>query len=165
MNRFLVFCLFLFGCVLATCVAKDVMRRAPCKVATTRMQSELDAFAKSWENCEYNGVKLTRMAIVDYFKLGFDLDGDGKLSMSECEAGRNCYFNSVERKFGETCKTVFDRCDCNQDGLITRDDFERSFFTCLKDCEAGRRIYEYIGIHMANNTAFSKCRNSDDSFD
>lgn len=160
--RLLILFLLLSACAIALCVSKDVPVRSPCVIATTRTRSELESYAKSWENCEYDGVKLTRTAIIDYFKLGFDLDGDGKLSMAECEAGRNCYFNAAERQFGETCKTVFDRCDCNQDGMITRTDFERSYFTCLKDCTAGKNIFRLIGQFVINTTAFSNCRAPDD---
>jgi hypothetical protein len=151
------------------CAAKDVIVRSPCTIPSTRTRAELDSAAKSWDNCYYHDskkgdVKLDRAAIIDYFKLGFDLNGDGKLSMDECETARNCFFTRAELQFGETCKTVFDRCDCNQDGLITRLDFEKSYFTCLRDCTAGQRIYQYVGQYLGNGTALSRCRNGNDEF-
>lgn len=157
MLRALLLLLFLIG-ISAVLAAKDVAVRSSCAFPATRTRGELESYAKSWVTCEYKGVPLNRSAIIDYFKLGFDLDGDGKLSMKECETARNCFFTKAELQFGETCKTVFDRCDCNQDGVITRTDFERSYFTCLKDCDAGRNIYWLIGSRLVNNTAYTKCQ-------
>lgn len=166
--RALLVILLLF--VVAAFASKDVIVRSPCTIPSTRTRAELDAAAKSWDNCFYHdskhgNVKLDRSGIIDYFKLGFDLNNDGKLSMDECETARNCFFTRAELQFGETCKTVFDRCDCNQDGVITRLDFEKSTFTCLRDCTAGQRIYQYIGQYLGNGTALSRCRNGNDEFD
>lgn len=170
MRALSLFLLFLFLSACAVYASKDVLVRSPCTIATSRTRAELDAYAKSWEYCTYHDkdlgadVRLERSAIINYFKLGFDLNNDGKLSMEECETARNCYFSKAELEFGETCKTVFDRCDCFQDGVITESDFVHSYFTCLKDCTAGRRIYEYIGKYIGNGTAMSKCRNGNDEF-
>ena len=151
--------------VSAVYAAKNVIVQSKCAFKSTRTRAELEEYEKSWHNCEYNGVKLNRTGIIDYFGLGFDRNGDGVLTMDECEFARNCYFNAAERQFGETCKTVFDRCDCDQDGEITQTDFEMSYFTCLKDCEAGIRIYKYIGQYLKpGDKAFSRCRNSNDDF-
>lgn len=150
-------CLLLLLLVAVVCASKDILVPNPCVIPVSRYHSELAKYADSWKNCYADGVKLDRLAIIDYFKLGFDLNHDGRLSMDECETARNCYFNAAERQAGETCKTVFDRCDCDQDKFITRSDFERSFFTCLKDCTAGQMIYKYIGQRLGNGTAYTKC--------
>jgi hypothetical protein len=145
--------------------SKNVLVQSKCAFKSTRTRAELDAYEKSWHNCEYNGVRLNRTGIIDYFSLGFDINHDGVLSMEECEFARNCFFSAAERQFGETCKTVFDRCDCDQDGVITQEDFLMSHFTCLKDCEAGIRIYKYIGQYLQpGSTAFAKCRGDNDEF-
>jgi len=154
--------LVLVGAVYAT---KNVIVQSKCAFKSTRTRAELEAYEKSWHNCEYNGVKLNRTGIIDYFNRGFDMNQDGVLSMTECEVARNCYFSAVERQFGETCKTVFDRCDCDQDGVITQEDFLLSHFTCLKDCEAGIRIYKYIGQYLKpSDAAFTRCRGANDDF-
>lgn len=163
MSKFFVISLFLVfvAGVYHAIATKNVIVHAPCVLEATRTRAELEAYAKSWAKCKWQ-----RHEIVAYFKRGFDLNGDDALSMDECEFARNCYFDPELRQFGETCKTVFDRCDCGQDGVITAEDFENSYFTCLKDCEAGERIYTYIGQYLENNTAaLTKCRNAKGEFD
>jgi hypothetical protein len=87
-------------------------------------------------------------------KRGFDLNNDGVWTIDECEFARLYYFNELERMLGETCKTVFFRCDCDGDGKMTIEDFENSRVSCLRNCRAVSRIKAFVLDKMPTKNTF-----------
>lgn len=104
----------------------------------------------SWETCPWQ-----RTEIYGWVGLGFDLNGDEEIDFEECIYAREYYFLDIEKQLGETCETVFYRCDCDGDGYLSVSDFENSDQSCLPDCNAAWRIYNYIGKRMAGKKAYN----------
>lgn len=127
----------------------DEMVYTPCVNQISHPRSVIEADLKSWETCKYQ-----RSEIIDYMKRGFDLNNDGVWTIDECEFARLYYFNELERMLGETCQTVFFRCDCDGDGQMTIEDFENSRVSCLRNCVAAGRIKALVLDKMPTSNAF-----------
>lgn len=150
MWRFL--CLFfLLGYFLYVCEAKqrDIVVSSPCVDGVTRKLSQVRADNRSWDDYDF-----VRDDVIAYMKLGFDQNGDGYLSENECNEARSYYFTSFENQWGETCRTVIMRCDCDGDGLISLLDFKMSYMTCLRRGIDGARIKYLIGERISSMGAF-----------
>lgn len=143
--------LFFLLCFLYVCEAKqrDIVVSSPCVDGVTRKLSQVRADNRSWD--EYDFV---RDDVIAYMKLGFDQNGDGYLSERECNEARNFYFSPFELQWGETCRTVILRCDCDGDGLISLEDFQNSYMTCLRRGIDGARIKYLIGGRITEKGAF-----------
>jgi hypothetical protein len=123
----------------APCVNGEVMTRG-------KHQQDLN----SWKNCP-----VKREEVMAINQMGFDINGDGSIDMDECNQARHYYLSWIERTVAESCDKVFEHCDCDGDGKISKEDFQRSVFTCLRNCKAGVMINHYIGSRMVNGKAFS----------
>lgn len=85
-----------------------------------------------------------------------DLDKDGRLSLREVKAIRDTLLGPVGRVgywlasklpvIGDmiSVQQIFDDCDYNHDGYITRDDFERMRATCLNTPGKVGDAYKYV---------------------
>lgn len=138
----------------------DPLAVSDCPNADPRHQSDVDANKATWEGCRFQ-----RGEVISWMDKGFDIDNDGYLSMWECEYARNYYFNPVELMFGESCETVFKRCDCDGDKLIDYNDFTNSWQTCLANCNAAKRIWFFIGSRLPTEKAFDGLAEADHSID
>ena len=152
MRLILFFCTFVFfiACV-RECLAKthDPLIASPCVDGVTRRRSQIEADRRSWDDYPFN-----RSDLIEYMKLGFDVNDDQHLSPDECKMARDYYFTPFELQWGETCATVFARCDCDGDGLISQWDFENSYMTCLRRGLDGARIQYLIGGRIASKGAY-----------
>lgn len=92
---------------------------------------------------------------IGWFKMGFDMNGDGGVDIHECEAARSHYLGVLELAFAETCETVMLHCDCDGDGVITEEDFQRSVFTCLRNAQAVKMIDYFLLSRIKNGKAFA----------
>ncbi len=150
MLRFVIF-VFLLGYLLWSCEAKprDIIISSPCVDGVTRKLSQVLADNRSWDDYDF-----VRDDVIAYMKLGFDQNDDGYLSEEECNEARSYYFTPFELQWGETCRTVIMRCDCDGDGLISLDDFQNSYMTCLRRGIDGARIKYLIGQRISKMGAF-----------
>ncbi len=105
------------------------------------------------------------MDLISWLDLGFDMNDDGGISMEECEYTRKYYFSEAELVWGESCETVFQRCDCDGDGFIIYEDFRDSEFSCLKDCGAATRLWYFVGSRMTSKKAFDGKQEADQTID
>jgi hypothetical protein len=145
---------FLLGVLLCDVVCasfkdSDPWIQSDCVNNVKRRRSQIKADADSWK-----GLPWTRADLISYADRGFDTDGDKAINFTECENARNYYFTPVQIQLGETCDTVFRRCDCDGDGFITKDDFLNSYMSCLKDGKSGRLINWLIGEKITADGAF-----------
>lgn len=147
----LLFLFFFLGYLVYIGEAKqrDIVVSSPCVDGVTRKLSQVRADNRSWDAYDF-----VREDVIGYMKLGFDQNGDGYLSEDECNDARNYYFSSFELQWGETCRTVMLRCDCDGDGLISQDDFEKSYMTCLRRGIDGARVKYLIGGRISSQGAF-----------
>lgn len=128
----------------------DEMLPAVCANGETMSRSKHEADIASFENCKYQ-----RLDAIAWMDKGFDMNGDGSLDMHECIQARKYYLKWWERPVAESCDTVFLHCDCDGDGLITQEDFERAVFTCLRNCETVMTIDKYIASRMKDGLAYN----------
>ena len=140
---------------------------SPCKFLHERTKKVLDQMAiqhyddlQSWKTCRWQ-----RIEVISWVDKGFDTNRDGKLSMEECEWARSYYFKPIEQMFGESCPTVFERCDCDGDGFIDAQDFLNSKYTCLRNCDKATLIWFFIGSRMATDRAFEGIQEADHTID
>jgi Ca2+-binding EF-hand superfamily protein len=126
--------------------------------AKTRWEHEQDVI--SWKTCRFQ-----REEVISWVGLGFDRNNDSSIDMDECNFARNFYFTPKEQEAGESCYTVFERCDCDNDGFITEEDFALSAYTCLRDCGAAMRIWFFIGSRMPKKKAFAGLQEADQTID
>lgn len=145
-------CFFVFFIVAPLgCLGKthDPLIASPCVDGVARLRSQIEADRRSWDDYPFN-----RSDLIAYMHLGFDVNNDQYLSMEECNDARNYYFTEFELQWGETCATVFNRCDCDGDGLISQWDFENSYMTCLRRGLDGARIFYLIGARITSMGAY-----------
>ena len=160
--------LFLTGLLTDIALAlsdNDILDRG-CVNGITRTRKQYKRDQDSWNNCVINNQTLKRMNIINWIGKGFDMDGDEAISFEECQYTRKYYFNEAELIVGETCETVMQRCDCDGDGYITYEDFKRSDMSCLRDCDAGKRVWYFVGSRMTDpNKAFTGTKEPDRTID
>ena len=131
-----------------------------CINGYVKHKAEHERDVLSWKTCKFQ-----RDQIIGYMQTGFDLDGDGALNFTECQKARNYYFSKAELDFGESCEKVFLRCDCDNDGYITLDDFEKSHLTCLRDCGSAWRVWYFVGSRMPTGKAYEGLQAPDETID
>lgn len=142
-------------------LANNDLLPAPCVNGLTLTRKQHNADLESWETCRFQ-----RMDLIKYMRGGFDMDGDSAISFEECNYIRNYYFNKAELVFGESCETVFQRCDCDGDGYITYEDYRDSNFSCLRACRDAERLWYFVGSRMVDPTkAFSGVQEADKTID
>ncbi len=139
---------------------KDPIIESVCANNAKRHLSQIQADRDSWIGLPWN-----RSDLIKFADKGFDTDGDGAISVQECENARNFYFTALQLQFGETCETVFKHCDCDQDGFITAEDFLLSEMTCLKNGNSGKIIWALIGSKITNDGAFKGKNEEEDLLD
>lgn len=144
----------------------NTLLSTPCINGMTLTVGAYRKAQESWKHVKWDDKARQRFAemgitgdirrehIILFVQKGFDTDRDGAINRTECENARNFYFTKFELQFGESCETVFHRCDCDGDGYITEDDFFNSKFSCLKDGNAGERMWLYVGSRMPTANAF-----------
>ena len=152
---FFVFAVLASELVVASFKNVDPLIQSECANGAKRRRSLIEEDRKSWDT-----VPFKREDLIGYMKLGFDTDDDKALSYQECENARNYYLNDFERQIVETCETIFLKCDCDQDGYITQEDFANSYMTCLKDAKSGKIIYYFVGSRITAGGAFAGKKNS-----
>jgi hypothetical protein len=121
-----------------------------CTNGLTKTKADYEADLASWKNCRWQ-----RMDIVNLTNVGFDLNGDGGIDIDECGTARHEYFSLEESVWGETCKEVITKCDCDGDGIITAWDFENSSFHCVPNCFKANLIWWLLGSRIANGKAYT----------
>lgn len=166
---FLFLILFFLGVGIVTCTHSEhgvvryhdenALMPPKCANGRTMTYKQYEANKESWVTCRWQ-----RIEVIDWVKLGFDLDGDEQLSLDEIITARNFYFNKLERRLGEAATTVMTNCDCDGDGYITRQDFIDADFSCLADCRKAGYIYYFIGSRIVNGTAFGAKQDPDESY-
>ena len=129
----------------------DELLPAVCANGETMSRMKHEADIKSFETCPHK-----RDEAVAIMGKGFDLNGDGCLTLDECVYARNYYLTKWwEKAVAEDCDTVFKHCDCDGDGRICPDDFEKAVFTCLRNCDTVMMINKYIASRMEGGIAFN----------
>lgn len=113
-------------------------------VSKTRAAYEEDI--NSWKTCRWQ-----RSDVINMTGLGFDLDGDKRISAYEIEFARHYYFTSMELVFGESTKEVMEHCDCDGDGFIDQDDFFNSDMSCIRNCAKGTEVWWFIGSRIGDH--------------
>ncbi len=118
---------------------RDQYLPAICANGETIRKSEYEADRASFKTCPYN-----RTEAVDWMKEGFDLNGDGYVTMEECIVCRNEILTWYEKPIAENCELIFRHCDCDGDGRIYPEDFLKAEFTCLRNCDTVMAAHKYI---------------------
>ena len=93
-----------------------------------------------------------------------DADGDGEICVEEIVEMKRRLLGPLEKlvSFEHPPSEIMRRCDHNQDGFISRDDFKKSHGTCLKDCAAIRNLFYYgcaraVKQNLVLDKARAKC--------
>ena len=144
--------------VFASIHDKDPWIESVCISNAKRRLSQLKADNESWV-----GLPWTRNDLIN-FAGQFDTDGDKAIDFQECEDVRNYYFEPYQLQIGETCDTVFRRCDCDGDGYITQWDFENSHMTCLREGKSGKLLWWLVGGKITEAGAFNGKQQVDNAY-
>lgn len=143
---------------------KDKILPSLCLNGYPKKLSEHLADVESWKNCVINGSLAKREDIIGWVKRGFDQNNDDEISMEECEFTQNYYLTPEQRKI-EPCSVVFERCNCDNDGGISIQDFLMAEYTCLRNCDVAYLMWVLIGSKMPSERAFDGIKAADDSVD
>lgn len=161
-NFLILLCLFL-SVVFVRCVSHhkptDIIDKG-CVIDSKITRATFEANQKSLFNCNLN-----RSDVVEFARV-FDLNRDLAIGYDECVKIREHYVPEIARSIVESCDEVFRRCDCDGDGYITNDDFDRSIPTCLRDCPSLNKVNDLIIKNMKDKTnPFSELVSQDTNTD
>jgi hypothetical protein len=112
----------------------------------------------SWENCEVN-----RTYGWTILKTFMDSNGDGNIGLTEC---KNAIDNLTKHDppppfiaemiteisnffIKDQCLDFFEKCDFDEDGVVTSEDFDLSDATCLQNCRSVKRMAFLANISIA----------------
>lgn len=128
----------------------DAPTPARCKNGVTRTTRERELSMRSFDNCTiydtdlHEWIHLTRDEVIHYGLEHFDKNGDKKVEKDECATAFLEIVPWEVRSVVPACALIFKRCDCDGDGIITIEDYENSFDTCLGHCTRIKLAYSAL---------------------
>lgn len=122
---------------------------ALCHNGVRRTRRERITSERSFDNCtiitpEGREESLKRDDVINYALENLDYNKDGVIDRDECETSVILLMPAFMRSFIPACSTIFERCDCNHDDIISIDDYKRSIDTCLGHCERVQFAYQLL---------------------
>lgn len=101
---------------------------------------------KSYESCtivnsDNTTYLMKREDIIDIVLPIFDLNNDTMIDRNECETViEKAVPGWIRYIVVSPCSVAFNKCDCDGDGILTIQDFNNSYDTCLNRCHETREI-------------------------